>query len=145
MNNKELADRAAIKELIDRISIFGDQKKIKDQLQLFTEDAVSETFAEGNMILQLKGRKEMEVAFCRFLEDFDTVYHFNGQHVVSVNGDEATGMCYCMVTLIGYQGDKRMKTTIGAIYEDRYIRLDNSWLIAERIGNFDWQEKRELS
>ncbi len=39
---------------------------------------------------------------------------------------------------------KKMKTTIGVIYQDEFVRENNHWLIAKRIANFDWQEKREL-
>ncbi len=145
MNVKELEDRISLKQLVDSISILGDQKDFKGQVQLFTENAVSETSVAGTMILKLEGRKGMAEAFSNFLEDFDTVYHFNGQHVVSIQGDKATGTCYCTVTLIGNEEGKKMKTTIGAIYGDDYVRVHNRWLIARRIGNFYWQEKRELS
>jgi hypothetical protein len=114
-------------------------------VQLFTGSAVSETFAEGVSILKLKGRKEMAEAFGIFLKDFETVYHFNGQQIVSIDGDKATGTCYCLITLIGNEHDKKIKTIIGAIYQDDYVRTNNRWLIARRIGNFDWQDKAEVS
>jgi len=145
MNIKELEDRVALKELIDRFSILGDQKDFKNQVQLFTNNAVSETLAAGTVILKLEGREVMAEAFSKFLEGFETVYHFNGQHVVSINGNDATGTCYCKITLIGNEKGKKMKTTIGARYADDYVRLENVWLIARRVGTFDWQEKRELS
>lgn len=144
MNIKELEDRALLKELVDAISILADKKDVHSQVQLFSEDAISETFAGGMSVLKLKGRKEMEDAFGDFLKDFETVYHFNGQQIVTVNGDNATGMCYCLVTLIGIEDGKKMKTTIGVIYQDDFVRENNSWLIAKRIGNFDWQEKCEV-
>lgn len=144
MNIKELADRISLKELIDRVSIFGDQKDFNNQVLLFTDDAVSETLAAGTTILKLEGRKIMAEAFRKFLKDYDTVYHFNGQHFLNIAGDKATGTCYCLITLIGNEEGKQMKNTIGAIYEDEYIRADNRWLITKRIGNFDWQDKREL-
>jgi len=106
---------------------------------------VSETFAGGTTILKLKGRKEMAEAFGDFLKNFDTVYHFNGQQVVAINGDNATGTSYSLVTLISTENGKKMKTTIGAIYQDDFVREDNRWLIAKRIGNFDWQEKSEVN
>lgn len=145
MDIKELEDRVSLKELIDRISILGDQKDFKNQVQLFTENAVSETSAGGITILKLEGRKVMAEAFSIFLKDFDTLYHFNGQHVVSINGDKATGTCYCLITLTGNEDGKKIKTTIGAIYRDDYVRVDNYWLIARRIGNFEWQEKRDIN
>ena len=61
--------------------------------------------------------------------------------MVTLNGDWATGTCYCLITLIGKQGTEEIKTTIGTIYHDDYIRENNRWLINKRIGNFIWQEK----
>ncbi len=144
MNIKELEARISLQELVATVSILGDRKDFNAQMKLFSEDAVSETFADGASILKLKGRKEMAEAFSNFLKDFETVYHFNGQQVLNINGDNATGTLYCLVTLMGNENGKKMKTTIGAIYRDDYIFKSNRWLIAKRIGNFDWREKREV-
>lgn len=142
---KELEDRTSLKELVDSVSILADKKDFHTQVQLFSENAVSETFAGGTAILKLKGRKEMAEAFGDFLKDVETVYHFNGQQVVTINGDNATGTSYSLVTLISTENGKKMKTTIGAIYQDDFVREDNRWLIDRRIGNFDWQEKLEIN
>ena len=142
MNQNELEDRMALRELVDNVSLLADKKDFHRQVQLFTEDGVSETFAGAAMILKLKGRNEMSKAFSEFLKKVDTVYHFNGQHLVTINGDGATGTSYCIITLIGTENGKKMKTKIGAIYRDAYVRENNRWLISRRIGNFDWQEKR---
>ena len=133
-----------LRELVDRVSILGDRKDFHAQVQLFSENAVSETFAGGEAILKLKGRKEMEEAFGNFLNEVETVYHFNGQQVLTINGDTAVGTCYCLITLIGQEDGKKMMTTIGAIYKDDYVREENRWLILKRIGNFEWQEKRAI-
>jgi len=61
--------------------------------------------------------------------------------VVSINGDKATGTSYCQVTLISKENGEKMKTVIGAIYEDIYLRSQEGWLVARRQGNFEWQEK----
>lgn len=144
MKNKELADRVALKELIDSVSILGDKKDFNSQVQLFTENGVSETWEGGSLLLKLEGRKAMEEAFNKFLESFDAVYHFNGQQVVSINGDTAAGTVYCMAALTSIEDSKNMITTIGIRYEDNYLRTDSGWLIARRVGIFDWQEKREV-
>jgi hypothetical protein len=61
---------------------------------------------------------------------------------VTINGDHATGTSYCLVTLIGFENNKKVKTTIGVIYHDEFVRENNRWLIAKRTGDFEWQEKR---
>jgi len=144
MDIQELADRVSLKNLVDAVSILADKKDVHAEVQLFSENAISETFAGGVSVLKLKGRKEMEQAFGDFLQDFETVYHLNGQQQVTINGDSATGTSYCQVTLIGTENGKKMKTTIGITYQDDFIRENNRWLIAKRTGNFDWQEKREV-
>jgi ketosteroid isomerase-like protein len=109
MNTKKVEDKAALKELVDSVSILADKKDVHNQVQLFSENAISETYTGGKAILKLKGRKEMEEAFGGFLKDFETVYHFNGQHIVSVNGDNAIGTCYCLITLIGKENGTMIK------------------------------------
>jgi hypothetical protein len=145
MDNNELADRIALRELIDKISMLGDKKDFVHQTELFSENAISETVAGGEIILKLAGRKEMVQAFEKFLQDFDTVYHFNGQQIVTINGDTAAGTCYCFITLIGNENGKRIKTTVGATYEDEYIRVSGQWLVAKRVGNFNWQDKAVIN
>jgi hypothetical protein len=144
MNIKNLEDRIALKELVDKISILGDQKDFENQVQLFSENALSETIAGEKTILKLEGRKEMARAFEKFLKDMEIVYHFNGQQVVIIDGDNATGKCYCLITLLGNENGKKIKTTIGAAYEDEYIRENNKWLVAKRVGTFEWQDKIEI-
>jgi len=48
-------------------------------------------------------------------------------------------------TLIGDENGKKMKTTIGVIYQDEFVRENNHWLIAKRKANFNWQEKQPLA
>jgi hypothetical protein len=86
----------------------------------------------------------MEDAFGAFLKNFETVYHFNGQQTVTLDGDKASGVSYCMVTLIGVENGKKMKTSIGVYYRDEYVRQNNRWLIAKRTSVFDWEDRREL-
>ena len=140
----QIEDRIALKELVDTFSILSDRKDVRAQTQLFTPGATVETYRKGELVGKLNGRKEMEDAFGAFLKNFDTVYHFNGQHSVTINGDKASGISYCMVTLIGTENGKKMKTSIGVYYQDEYVREDNRWLIAKRKSVFDWEEKQEV-
>jgi hypothetical protein len=141
---QQLEDKLALKELVDTFSNLSDVKDVSSQVLLFTEDATVQTFANGSRVANLKGRKEMENAFAPFLARFETVYHFNGQHTVKLNGDNATGVLYCTVTLIGMQDGKRMKTTIGVSYNDEYVRQNGKWFIANRRSNFNWQDTQEI-
>jgi hypothetical protein len=103
---RELEDRAALKALVDTFSILADQKDVQAQTWLFTEDATTETYRKGVLVSQLQGRAAMGTAFGGFLANFQTVYHFNGQQTVTIDGDRATGTSYCLVTLIGDAGGR---------------------------------------
>ena len=147
-NNKAIQaieDRMALKNLVDTFSTLADQKETQKQTLLFTEDAVSETFVNGQVVSSLKGRKQIGETFAAFLNNFETVYHINGQQTVMLNGDKATGISYCFVTLIGTENGKKMKTSIGAYYTDEFVRQNGHWLIAHRKATFAWQEKQPLA
>ncbi|MDJ1506125.1 nuclear transport factor 2 family protein [Xanthocytophaga agilis] len=145
MNSKETEDKISLRELVDSISILADKKDVHAQVQLFSENATSETYVNGKPFLKLKGRIEMEKGFAKFLKNVEIVYHFNGQQQVTIQGNSATGTCYCLITMIGTEDGKKIQTTIGAVYQDTYIRENNRWLINERIGNFEWQEKHKIN
>ncbi len=141
---RSIEDRIALKELVDIFSNLADKKDVKAQTQLFTADATLETYRKEALASKLSGRQAMEDAFGAFLKNFQTVYHFNGQQTVTLDGDKASGVSYCLVTLIGEEGGKTLKTTIGIRYQDEYVRQNNRWLISRRISHFDWEEKQEL-
>jgi len=142
---RELRDRVALKELVDQFSILADKKDVHTQVQLFTPDATLESVVNGKSAGILKGRDQLERTFAPFLAPFQTVYHFNGQQSVTIDGDKATGISYCMVTLIGTQNGKRIRTTMGVHYEDDFVRDNGHWLIAKRKSVFDWQDRQEMA
>ncbi|MBP6662310.1 MAG: nuclear transport factor 2 family protein [Paludibacter sp.] len=140
----EMQDKLALKELVDVFSMLADQKEVEKQTFLFTEDATVESFMNGKSTGVLTGRKQIGDAFAGFLQLFDVVYHINGQQVLTLNGDNATGTSYCLVTLIGNENGKKMKNTMGVIYHDTYVKKSGKWFIAKRQSNFTWTEKTEM-
>jgi hypothetical protein len=139
-----IEDRMGLRALVDTFSLLADRKDVKAQLALFTPNATVETFRDGTSVSKLAGREQIGSAFDAFLKNFDVVYHFNGQHLVSIQGDRASGDLYCMTYLFGKESGKRMKTTLGIRYQDEYVREGGTWLIAKRTSFFEWQEKNEL-
>ncbi|BCN31051.1 nuclear transport factor 2 family protein [Anaeromicropila herbilytica] len=138
-------EKNALKELVDTFSILADQKDTQKQATLFTEDATLKSYIGGQLTSEQHGRKEICEACTGFLSLFDTVYHINGQQVVNVEGDHATGTAYCQVVLIGNNEEgKRMMNTNGVWYEDEYIKVDGKWLIAKRVSHFSWADSKEV-
>ena len=142
---KSIEDRAAIKNLVDTFSVLADTKEVDKQVLLFTEDATVESISNGQAGNLLKGRKQIGDAFSGFLNLFETVYHINGQQTLTLDGDKATGVSYCLVVLIGKENGKKIKTTMGVHYNDEYVKQGNRWFIAKRKSFFDWRERNELT
>ncbi len=140
----EIEDRLALKELVDRFSTLSDVKHAHAQALLFTEDAVVETYVGDRLTVTLKGREQIAEVFGNFLNSMETVYHINGQQTVELNGNNATGISYCRVTLIGQENGKKMITNHGIYYQDNYVKRNGQWLISKRKSTFHWTEKREM-
>ena len=131
MNAQQIEDQLALKRLVDTFSNLADVKDVDSQVLLFTEDA--EVISRSNgQVFTSKGREEIGKAFAGYLALFDVVYHLNGQQVVDIDGDTATGISYCFVTLIG-QGKKNQS---GVRYHDTYVKQDGRWLIKKRESDF---------
>ena len=144
MKINEIKDRIAIKNVVDTFSILADVKDIKTQVLLFTENATVESRVNGQPGMTLAGRKQIGDAFGAYLSTFETVYHINGQQSITLKGDKATGISYCLVTLIGTENGKKMKTTMGVYYNDEFVKEKGHWLISKRTSNFVWQEKKPI-
>jgi hypothetical protein len=141
----ELENVRALRGLVDKFSILADKKEIQKQILLFTKDATVESYVNGAIVSSLKGPKEMGDAFESFLNNFEIVYHFNGQHVVSIEGNKATGTLYCLVDLISTQNGKKIKNASGVQYNDEYVYENGQWLIAKRTSVFAWQDNQEMN
>ena len=127
----QIEDQMALKRLVDTFSNLADVKDVAAQLDLFTDDAEVVSKA-GEQVFASKGKKEIGEAFTGFLALFDVVYHLNGQQTVDIDGDTATGISYCYVTLIG--GSKKQQS--GVRYHDTYVKQDGRWLIKKRESDF---------
>ena len=140
-----LEDTAAIKTVVDTFSNLADQKNIAAQMLLFTEDAVVETYFEGELFAAMHGRVQIEDTFNNFIANFDSMYHMNGQHTSHINGDHATAAHYCLVVLIHTVDGKKQRNTNGVMYQDEYVRQNGQWLIAKRVANFTWRDNQIIT
>lgn len=139
---QELADRMALKNLVDTFSNLADTKEIDAQVLLFTENAEVTSYHGEEMSSVIKGREDLATQFKAFLDNFVTVYHINGQQTVDINGDKATGTAYCMVVLVSEEDGRRVTLTQGVRYDDEYVRQDGKWLIDKRTSHFEWSTQQ---
>lgn len=141
----ELENVRALRELVDTFSILADQKDVQNQVLLFTENATVDSYIDGQLTSSLTGTKQIGEAFQNFLNLFETVYHMNGQHKVSISGNKAEGTLYCLVDLIASEDGKKIKNSSGVQYNDEYVYESGKWLIAKRTSTFVWQDRKELN
>ena len=141
---QEILDRQALKDLVDTFSNLADEKRVAEQMCLFTEDAQVTTYMGGQLFADMKGRAQIEEVFTGFLANFHTVYHLNGQHSVTLQGNEASAIHYCHVVLVGDQAGKNIIHNHGVRYQDEYVKAHGKWLIKKRIAHFMVSDSREL-
>jgi len=138
-----IENKLALRELVDNFSLVSDRKDNIDQASYFTENGILISIM-GDSTLTFSGRKEISDGFAAILQPLETVYHHNGQHLTTVDGNHATGYCYCLATLIGKENGKTYVRTIHGNYKDEYLNEDGSWLIAKRMATVAWEEKKEV-
>ena len=136
MNTNQLIERQALKDLVDTFSNLADEKRVAEQMPLFTPDAQVNTYIGGKLFAEAKGRVEIEQVFSSFLAQFHSVYHLNGQHTVTFRSEtEAEAINYCAVKLVGEQDGKQVLQDHSVRYQDTYVKQNGQWLISQRIAN----------
>jgi len=145
LSPEEVADRVAIRELIDAYAHCADRRDAKGQLALFTADAdfvVYMDAAAEQPTQELHGRESLAPVFDN-LNTYATTTHFNGQSTVSVAGDRATGESYCLAHHLSSAPDGQRILMVASIrYFDQFVKQDDVWLFAQRRLMVDWTETR---
>ena len=145
LSPEEVADRVAIRELIDAYAHCADRRDAKGQLALFTADAdfvVYMDAAAEQPTQELHGRESLAPVFDN-LNTYATTTHFNGQSTVSVAGDRAAGESYCLAHHLSSAPDGQRILMVASIrYFDQFVKQDDVWLFAQRRLMVDWTETR---
>jgi len=140
----ELADRLAIRELIDAYAHCADRRDAQGQKSLFTEDThfVVHMDGQGSEPTQvLVGREALTPVFDD-LNRYQATMHFNGQSTIALDGDRATGESYCIAHHLLIDDGERKLMVAWLRYADMFVKVDGAWLFAERKLYVDWTETR---
>jgi ketosteroid isomerase-like protein len=142
---QEAADRLAIRDLVDAYAHCADRRDAKRQMALFTDDTRFLVFmdsAAAEPTQELHGRESLAPVFDD-LNQYTETMHFNGQSVVSLDGDRATGESYCLAHHLSVSQDGQRTMMIASIrYLDEFVKQDGEWLFAERRLMVNWTETR---
>lgn len=134
-----------LRNLIDEYAALGDEKRISEQMGLFTADATYKVYMNGTLVADVKGTDNLEKEFNGHASQVKTYFTLNGQHKVEINIDSATGISFTQIKMIRSIDGKDVISDYSVRYDDRYVLQNGKWLIAERIGYFIIIEARNLS
>ncbi|WP_184547023.1 nuclear transport factor 2 family protein [Mucilaginibacter sp. FT3.2] len=144
MSLEILEAKAAIREVFDTYAIYSDEDRLEDYKKLFIPDARVIIYFDGKLGFDLQGTDKVIEVFTAFTVNVKTKYHMNGQLLLNVNGDNATGIGYCKAHLVSAEDDKEYITEHCIRYDDTYVRENGSWFISHRISHFNIADKRLL-
>jgi hypothetical protein len=128
-------DRLAIVQLTIDYCWALDTGAWDDLRRVFTPDAVTDLGAGGQT-----GVEEIIGRVSSALGSLDDSQHMVSNHQITVDGDEATGRCYLQAQHIRHAASGSPLYTVGARYEDRYVRTPDGWRIAERTIVPMWRD-----
>ena len=144
----EATDRLAIRELIEAYAHCADRRDAKGQMALFTEDThfvVYMNAKDPTPSQDLRSREALAPVFAD-LNQYAATMHFLGQStILTLTSDRGTGETYCMPHHLTIDGEKRRLMIAALRYYDTFVKIDGSWLFAERQLYVDWIEQRLLS
>jgi hypothetical protein len=145
-----LADRLAIRELVDLYARAADRVDGTAAAGLFTEQGVLRIFERGTdtPVRERIGREAIATAFAG-LSRYDVTLHVVANHLVEFDGESASGETYCLahhVRTIGEGDDAHLSDYVMAIrYLDRFERTAEGWRIAQRHLQLEFTEERPIS
>jgi ketosteroid isomerase-like protein len=145
---EEAADRLAIRELVEAYAHCADRRDANGQMSLFTEDThfvVYMNAKEPKPSQELNSREALAPVFAD-LNRYAVTMHFVGQStILTLTANRGTGEAYCLAHHLTEDGGKRRLMVAALRYYDTFVRVDGSWLFAERLLYVDWLEERVLS
>ena len=142
MTVEYLKTQKELRTLIDAYACLGDEKKISEQMGLFTEDVVYKAYMGEFLASSVSGRENLEREFNGHASQVKTYFTMNGQHTVKIDGDRATGISFSQITMIREVEEKNIISDYSVKYEDKYVCENGKWLIKERTGYFIIVEAR---
>jgi len=122
---QELVDRNEVKDLIGRLGVLLDEKRVEELDQVFVAEATGE-FPSGPMgslaELQEYGRSTIPA--------FDQVQHLMTNILVELDGDRATARANMLSFNTHRGGDPTRHFDLGGIYRFETVRTPAGWRIA---------------
>ncbi|MGE4425566.1 MAG: nuclear transport factor 2 family protein [Solirubrobacteraceae bacterium] len=139
MNADDIVDIASLRRLVDEYALAVDGRDATGFADLFEDDGVLAVYEAGEDVpsIEYAGRVRLEEVV-QLIAAFDATMHVMANHVVDIDGDEATGRVYALCHHLQEQDGKGEDTLMLLHYRDRYVRRDGRWRIARRDVLRQW-------
>src|SRR6476660_2165070 len=145
---EEAASRLAIRELVEAYAHCADRRDAKGQMALFTADTHFVVYMDAKdptPSQEFHSREALAPVFAD-LNQYAATMHFVGQStILTLTGDRGAGEAYTLAHHLTTDGGKRRLMIAALRYSDEFVKIDGSWLFAERLLYVDWMEERALS
>ena len=144
----EAADRLAIRELVEAYAHCADRRDAEGQMALFTADThfvVYMNARDPTPSQELHSREALAPVFAD-LNQYAATTHFVGQSTIfTLTVDRATGEAYCLAHHLTVDGERRRLMVASLRYLDTFMKMEGTWLFAERLLYVDWVDERAIS
>lgn len=133
---KELLDREAIRDVINRFAIAADRRDWEMMASCFTADAYFDSLPlfQGSVA-------ECIPAFQVSLGNFASTMHFSGTQLIELQGDKARGETYSIdYHRLNGEGEQK-DMVVGLRFCDDLVRQGAEWLIQRREVKLMWQRE----
>ncbi|RKR05759.1 SnoaL-like protein [Flavobacterium sp. 90] len=140
-----LRTKEELRQLIDAYAILGDEKKIVEQMSVFTSDVIYQAYMNDFLAANVSGRENLEKEFNGHASQVKTYFTLNGPHNVTIDKEHASGVSFSQIKMISESEGKDVLTDYSVKYEDQYVYQNGKWLIKKRVGYFIIVESRIIA
>lgn len=145
MTLETLKIKEELRDLIDTYAYLGDEKKISEQMGLFTPDVIYKAYMGDFLAANVSGTESLEKEFNGHASLVKTYFTMNGQHTVKIDGETATGVSFSQLKMVREVEGKDILTDYSVKYDDKYVCKNGKWFIKERTGYFLIIEARPIA
>jgi hypothetical protein len=122
---QELSDRSEIKDLVGKLGLLLDEKRVEDLAQVFVEEATGRFPAGGFASLD-----ELKEYGRSTIPAFDDVQHLITNTLISLDGDSASARSNMLSFNTHRGGDPTKHFDLGAVYQFQFVRTADGWRIS---------------
>jgi 3-phenylpropionate/cinnamic acid dioxygenase small subunit len=124
-----LWDRMEIIDTVNRYATSVDTRDWELFLTCYTEEMVADMVSVGFGEPMIMQAKDFLAIIRQAVSPFDSTQHFVSNHVINIDGDRATCVCYLQAQHFKEEDGGAHSLLIGGTYDHRLVRTPAGWRI----------------